>query len=406
MNILIVTAHFWPVNFKINDLVDGLKSRGHKMSVLTAIPDYPGGKFYAGFRLFGNNSEVKDSIPIFRFSLIPRGKGGGVRLALNYLSLLIGSVIKAFTLLNHKYDAVFVFQQSPITIGIPAILIKKIKKIPMLFWVLDLWPESILAASNLNSGAIAKSITPIVKFIYKESDMILVSSKGFIPSIMGKGIDRHKIHYFPQWAESIFKPLPANPNLLVNIPRDSFIIMFAGNIGEAQDFESIVEAAKTLRHDKRIHWVILGNGRKSSWVKKQIRELDLTSNFHMLGQLPNDQMPEYYAMSDAMLLSLKREYIFSLTVPAKIQTYLACGKPILAMMDGEGAQIVEDSHSGYTCCAENPYELSKNILRMANLSKNELTAFGENAVTYTKQKFNRTLLLDQCEKLLISAVAE
>ena len=269
---------------------------------------------------------------------------------------------------------------------------------------MDLWPESVVSAGNLKSGSIPQLITPIVKFIYNHCDKILVSSRGFIESITDKGIDRGKIEYYPQWAESIFQPILSDTRKIEGVPEDGFKIMFAGNIGEAQDFPSVLQAAKILKEDKSIHWIILGNGRKKIWVEEEIKELGLEECFHMLGSYPLEQMPEFYSASDAMLFSLKRKDIFSLTIPAKVQTYLACGKPVLAMVDGEGASVIDDAQAGYTCPAESPALLAENILRMRRLSKREITGMGNHARFYYQNNFDRAYLLDKIEGIFKSLI--
>src|SRR3989304_9713754 len=261
MHILIVTPHFWPENFRINDFAKGLIERGHKISVLTATPDYPSRQFYNDYGWFRKSHEQWDTIDIFRIPVISRGSGKNWQLFLNYLTYIISGCIYA-VVLKKDFDIVFVNETSPITIGIPAIVIKKISNIPIVFWVLDLWPESVTAAGNLKSSLIPKLLMPMVRWIYKNCDKLLVSSRGFISSIIEKGVAGEKIDYFPQWAESIFKPIEHISNDIdVDFP-DGFKVLFAGNIGEAQDFESILSAAELLREYKNIHWIILGDGRR------------------------------------------------------------------------------------------------------------------------------------------------
>jgi len=304
--------------------------------------------------------------------------------------------------MKNEFDIIFVFEPSPITVGLTAIFIKKIIRIPIVFWVLDLWPECVVSAGNLKSNIIPKILIPLVKFIYHNSDKILVSSNGFIKSIEDKGVSRKKIEYFPQWAEPQFKPIKSDKYLLGDIPEKSFKIMFAGNIGESQDFPSILEAAKILKYDESIHWVILGSGRKEEWVKLKIKEYKLENCFHMLGSFPLDKMPEYYSHADAMLFSLKKEYIFSITIPAKVQSYLACGKPILAMIDGEASNIIQESNAGLTCPAENPQELAKNVIKMKEMLHDGIIDFGGNARKYYDENFERSFLFNKAEQIFNS----
>jgi colanic acid biosynthesis glycosyl transferase WcaI len=402
LNILIVTPHFYPENFRINDFAVEFQKKGHKITVLTAIPDYPSGKYYVGYGLFKKIREKYNGIEIYRTPLIPRGSGSNLRLALNYISLLICSMFTSFFVLKKQIDIIFIFGVSPITIGLPAIFIKKIKKIPICLWVLDLWPESVSSAGNLKSNLIPKILNPIVKYIYNNSDKILVSSKGFINSIEHKGINRDKIKFFPQWAEKIFQPVRSENYLLGKIPEDSFKIMFAGNIGEAQDFYSIIEVAKLLKNEKNIQWIILGGGRREEWVRTKIKEYKLEECFHLLGSHPLERMPAYYANASAMLVSLKNEYIFSITIPAKVQSYLACGKPILAMINGEGGKVVIDANAGLVCPAESPKALAKNILEMQQMESHEISKMGQNARQYYDQNFERSYLFDRAERIFES----
>tara|TARA_Y100001935_G_C17310122_1_gene515296 strand:+ start:4010 stop:5251 length:1242 start_codon:yes stop_codon:yes gene_type:complete len=403
LNILIVTPHFHPENFRINDLADEFKNRGHNITVLTAIPDYPIGKFYDGYGLFKRNKENLNGLKIYRAPIIPRGSGSNTRLAINYISHVIGAIFTSFFILNKKFDIIFVFEPSPITIGLPAVFIKKIKKVPICFWVLDLWPESVVSAGNIKTNLIPKLLTPVVKFIYKNCDKILVSSNGFISSINDKGIALDKIEFFPQWAEKLFRPVSQKKNLLkINMPKNKFIIMFAGNIGEAQDFPSILKAAKLLKNKKKIQWVIIGSGRRSKWVKNKIKEYDLDHCFHMIGRHPIDLMPDFYALSDAMLFSLKDEDIFSITIPAKLQSYLACGKPILGMINGEAAKIINENSAGIACEAGDYNSLANNIDNLSNLKKTEISELSQNSLNCYKEKFERTYLLNKLENIFKS----
>jgi len=404
MNILIITPYFYPENFRINDLAIELKNKGHNISVLTPIPNYPEGKFYIGYGLIKKRREIWNEIKIYRSLLVPRGSGSNFMLAISWISSVIGNILTSFFLLNHKFDLIFVFGPSPFTIAIPAIFVKNIKKIPICFWVQDLWPESVVSGGNLKSGIFTRILNPLVKFIYTRTDRILVSSKGFIKSIEEKGINNNKIQYFPQWAENIFKPILATDKKLPNVPSNSFVVMFAGNIGESQDFESIIKAASKLSKHKTIHWVILGSGRKESWVKNEIKKLNIVDTFHLMGKHPLNNMPEYYSLADVMLISLKREYIFSLTVPAKLQSYLSCGKPILAMLDGETPQIIKEANAGLVCKAEDANGLAINVLKLSMMKKHELSQMGKNSINISKSMFSRKKLLNKLEQVFYKMI--
>ena len=380
-------------------------NKGHDITVLTGIPDYPDGRFYEGYGLFKRRREIIRAITIVRAPLIPRGKGTRFRLFANYLSYAVGASISAIFLKNNKFDVIFVHETSPITVGIPAILLKKITRTPIVFWVLDLWPESVLAAGNLKTQMIPRMLLLIVRFIYRHSDMILVASRGFIPSITRKGISEERIIHFPQWAEDTFTPSTNPSGSHIDLLPDGFRIMFAGNIGEAQDFGSILRAADLVKTHTDIHWIILGGGRKEEWVRNQIRVRGLERTFHLLGEFPIDAMSDFYCLADVMLASLKKEEIFSLTIPAKIQSYLACGKPILTMMDGEGSRIVNEAQAGLTCPAESPDELARTVLRIKEMPNSTLVEMGRNGRKYYEENFERSMLMNKAEELFELSVS-
>ena len=243
-------------------------------------------------------------------------------------------------------------------------------------------------------------LLPIVKFIYNNSDLIMVSSRGFKSSIQEKGISESKIKYFPQWAENIFESRALASTHYAHLIPDGFVVMFAGNIGEAQDFNSVIEAARELKKHENIHWVILGKGRRELWLKENIKKFGLEKNFHLLGQFPIDAIPEFYSYADALLITLKSEHIFSLTVPAKLQTYLASGKPILTMLDGQASTIVNEAKAGLTSNSGEAKSLAKNILNMSRMKQSQLNVLGENGFRYFEKNFKSNVLLNDLEQTL------
>jgi len=397
MRILIVSQYFWPENFRVNDLSAGLIERGHQVTVLTGMPNYPSGKFFSGYGFFKNTRQNYRGAEIIRVPIIPRGKGGKLCLILNYLSFVISGSLFVPFLLRKKYDIVFVYGISPVLMAIPAIIVKKIYKIPLILYVLDLWPETLSAVGAFNSTFVLNQVGRIVRFIYRNCDQILVSSPGFTERV--KAIwPLAKIDYWPQWAEDSYRVLPAAKALDKERELPSgFRIMFAGNIGAAQGFKTMVEAADRLKNYQQIHWIILGDGRMRKWVEEEIRSRKLGNNFHLLGKHPVEEMPRYFALADVLLVTLKDNPIFSLTIPAKIQSYMACGRPVLACLNGEGAKIIEESGAGISCFAENPESLAQGALKMFSLSESERDTMGKNGRAYSERHFNRKVLLDEFE---------
>lgn len=398
MNILIVTQYFWPENFRINDIVQGLLERGHQVTVLTGIPNYPDGTYFKGYGLLSQSRQNYFGARVIRVPLIPRGNGGGMRLALNYLSFAIFSSMLAPFLCRGKIDLIFVFEPSPITVGLPALVLKKLRSIPIMFWVQDLWPESLSAAGAVRSEKIISLVTSLVCMIYKGCDKILVTSRAYLGKIERLGVSSDKLCYFPQSAEELYQPLVMESNVPENgLMPAGFRVMFAGNIGAAQDFATILDAAEILKGFHDIHWIIVGDGRMRRWVEAEVDARGLSDTFHLIGRYPIESMPRFFSLADVMLVTLKREPIFALTIPAKVQSYLACGKPIIAALDGEGGRLIEESKAGLSCTAEDPNALAEVVLKMYMMPKSDLEDMGKQGREFYLENFERNMLIDRLQ---------
>jgi len=395
LQILIISQYFWPETFRINDLAQGLNQHGHQVTILTGQPNYPEGHFFPGYGWFKKSREDYCGMKVLRIPMLPRGKGG-LRLMLNYLSFALSACLLAPFRCTGKYDVIFVYEPSPITVGLPALLLKKLRRIPVAFWVQDLWPESLSATGAIRVPWILKLVERMVREIYRGCDLILVQSRAFIPSVEKLGGVRERVFYFPNSAEALYKPvvLPQESDLRAALPR-GFRMMFAGNIGAAQDFEVILAAAEKLKSHTDIHWLILGDGRMLPWVKGQIEARGLHNVVHLLGQHPVESMPDYFSMADAMLVTLKQQPVFALTIPSKIQSYLACGKPIVAALDGEGARIIDESRAGLAVQAEDSDALASAVLEMYRMTDAERQAMGKRGLQYFKENFEREMLLER-----------
>jgi len=405
MRILIVSQYFWPENFRINDLVLGLIERGHKITVLTGIPNYPDGHFFAGYGIFRKNRDNYHGAKVIRIPIIPRGKGCGFRLALNYFSFVVSGCMFVPLRCREKYDLIFIYEPSPITVALPALLIKAIRNIPVMFWVQDLWPESLAATGAITARRSLNIVAHIVRFIYRRCDKILITSESYRKSVEHYNGSPKHIHYFPQCAEDFFQPVSEKKNIAaLNSLPPGFWVMFAGNIGAAQDFETIIAAAERIKNYKEIHWIIVGDGRKRKWAESEVIKRGLSSNFHFLGRHPAEVMPQFFSHADAMLVTLKNEPIFALTIPAKIQSYLACSMPIIAALDGEGAGIIDSSGAGYTCPAEDPDAFAKTVLKMYKTPKRERVEMGMRGRAYCESNFDRDRLLDKLDKWMSELV--
>lgn len=397
MKILIVSQYFYPENFKVNDIAFDFADKGYEVTVLTAKPNYPNGKFYNGYKMFSKKEETINGVRIIRTPIIPRGNGNAFWLSLNYISFVFFSF---FTLrlrlrLKGNYDLIFSHLTSPITAAIPAIWLKRKYNVPLILWILDLWPESVEATTNIKNKLIFKYLNKLVSYIYSKSDLILVSSKSFKKSIKDKLKGKQiKIDYFPNWAEDVFTKKEETNYKLPPLPK-GYNVMFAGNIGDAQDFESIIEASK-LTKGQGINWLIVGSGRKLNWLKEEIENRAL-SNVILLGRHELEFMPTFFEIADVMLVTLKDHPIFNLTVPAKIQAYMASGKIILGMINGEANSIIKESKCGYSFPAGDYKSLAAKIIELKNTEKTELKNMEKNSLLFYDKTFSKKELLNSLE---------
>lgn len=401
MKVLLVTQYFHPENFKSNDIAFELTKRGHEVTVLTGLPNYPEGKVHENYGFFKRIKENYQGVNVIRTWLVPRGKGGGVRLFLNYFSWAFFASFRALSLsFQRKFDVILVHEPSPITQGFPAIVVKKIQKIPLYFWVLDLWPESLTSAGGVKNTYVLSIFTKMVKYIYNNSDKILISSKGFKESILAKGDYNDKLVYFPNWAEDSI--LKGNSNYPIPDLPKGFKIIFAGNIGAAQDVNSIMKTALILKEKTEIHFVFIGDGRSKVQLEDFVNENNLSQTVHFLGRFPLDAMKTFFNQADVLLVSLKDELIFNATVPAKLQAYLCTRKPILGMLNGEGAAMINDANCGLCVNAGDSRDLANKIVKLYEMTSEERFFLGQNGFKYFEENFTMSKCIDNLEFILNS----
>ena len=399
MKILIVTQYFYPENFKSNDLAFELQKRGHEITVLTGLPNYPEGKIYEGYGMFKNRNQIINGVKVVRALLLPRGKGDGIRLFFNYYSFAFLASLKALRLnFFNKYDSIIVHEPSPITQYYPAYLINVLSKTPIYFWVMDLWPESLIVSGGIKNRIVINYFKKIAIKFYKNSHKILITSKGFRKSILEKGEFDDKLIFFPNWAED--KISEGDKKYPIPKLKKGFNIVFAGNIGESQDMESIMNAALVLKKNKNIKFNIIGEGRKMSFVKEFVLKNKLEDTVLILGKFPIEAMAAFFDRADALLVSLKDSFIFNLTVPAKIQAYMSSGKPLIGMLNGEGANNIIEAECGFSVNAGDYNNLAKKLNLMSNLDENSLKRLGENGLKYYKENYKLETCISNLEQIL------
>jgi glycosyltransferase involved in cell wall biosynthesis len=403
VKILIVSQYFWPENFKVNDLTQELVQRGHSVTVLTGIPNYPSGNVFAEYQQNPQSFSDYCGAKVLRAPMLARGKGA-VRLGLNYLSFVLGAcLVGTWRLRGQPFDVIFVFEPSPITVGLPAVLLGRLKSVPVVFWALDLWPETLVAIDAVRSPMVLGWVGRLVAFIYQRCTLVLGQSRGFLASIAKYCSDTQKIRYFPSWAEEIFNQTDVMPAVEVPAKEGVFNVLFAGNIGDAQDLPAVLDAAELLKDKASIRWLIVGDGRKSDWVHTQVQRRGLQNNVLLLGRFPLERMPSFYAHADALLVSLKKDPVFSLTIPNKVQSYLMAGVPLIGMLDGEGSKVIQESNAGLVCAAGDSVGLAAVVLQMQAMNADQRRQFGANGCAFAEQEFGRSLLIDKLEALFHEA---
>lgn len=396
-HILVISQYFYPEQFRINDICKEWVKRGYKVTVVTGIPNYPQGKFYKGYGFFKNRKERYHGVNIIRLPILPRGNNP-IMLSLNYISFVVsGFFWKLFTRI--KADYVFIFEVSPMTQALPGVWYAKKKSIPCYLYVQDLWPENVVAITGIKNKFIIDSIGKMVDYIYKRCNKIFTTSESFITSIEKRGIPKEKLEYWPQYAEDFYEPL--NEVNIKDIPRDCrFNIIFAGNIGNSQGLDILPETAKIIKgrnNDVNIRFNIVGDGRYKDELIEYVNENGVHDMFNFIPRQPAEKIPEYMAACDAAFLSLTDSPLFNMTIPAKLQSYMACAIPTIASARGETSKIIRESYSGFSCPPGNSEKLAEIIIELASKSRNELKQLGHNARKYYNEHFNKNKLLDRMD---------
>ena len=393
MRVLIVSQYYWPEDFRINDVANRLFDEDVEVEVLTGKPNYPKGKKLQGYAFWGYQQESHQGILVNRVPMLARGSGG-VRLALNYLSFVISGLMFApWMLCSKRYDVIFVYAPSPILQAIPAIFLGWLKGCPVVLWVQDLWPESLSATGYVKNRVVLKLVEQVVRYIYRHVDLLLVQSRSFVAPVRALAADT-PILYYPNSVDESFA-LPAEQSApSIEGLGDDFTVMFAGNIGTAQAVEVIVAAAELLKEHKDIAFVVLGEGSRWEWMKeqKQARQLH---KLYLPGRFPVETMPAFMQTASALLVTLADQEIFKATIPSKVQAYLAAGRPVIACLNGEGAELVVEAGAGLAVPSEDAQALADAVMQLYRLPAAERDAMGARGRLYYREHFAHDKLVDE-----------
>jgi len=395
VKILVVSQYYHPESVRITDLCESLVERGHTVNVLTGIPNYPEGRFFPGYSWFKKRNEIVKGVNIHRLPNLPRGKNF-ICLSFNYISFVVSGWFYSLVARNRP-DVILNYEISPITQCLVGIWLGRKFKIPVISYILDLWPESFQEVTGNSSKFIDKILGSLVNSVYRRSDKILTSSESFIQSITGRGIAKEKIAFWPQYAEDFnFSNDSVDP--IVMDCNGRLLITFAGNIGVAQGLDILIPVARKIREQNlSVCFVLIGDGRDKSRLQNLVDSGGLNDFFKFITKQPPQMIPSYLASSDAGLLILKKSNIFSMTIPAKLQTYMAYGVPVLGSVDGESQHIIKQAKAGLVADAEDIDQLVAAVSTFCSLSPSERKAMGESARQYALEHYNKKVLLDDFE---------
>lgn len=392
--LLIVTQYYYPENFRINDMTAEWAERGYDVTVVAGIPNYPKGRFYKGYGLFSKRRETVKGVRVHRLPLIPRGKNRFM-LALNYVSFALSGFFWA-RLTRVQADLVFCFEMSPMSMALPAVWYAKRKKLPCLIYMQDLWPESFEEAAGLPSPLLTRLIGRMAVYIYRRCSRIFVTSRSFVDAIRQRGIAGNRISFWPQYAEDFYRPDAAYSSL---IPAETrFTVAFTGNIGTSQGLAILPETAALLqKKGLSVRFLLVGDGRGMASLQKSIAAHRVASYFCFVPQQPPENIPGLLRHADAAFISFADKQLFRMTLPAKLQSYMACGKPILAAADGETAQVIKEARCGLCSAPEDAAALCANIEAMIRMPLEEREQFMRNARAYALAHYDKRTLMDEID---------
>lgn len=398
MKVLLVTQYFYPENFKSNDIAFELAKRGHEVDALVSIPNYPEGKYYKGYGVFRKRREVVNGVHVYRAFQTPRGKGGW-RLPVNYLTYVIsGCMDVLFYFAWKKYDCVICHETSPIFQAYPGLLVSKLRKIPFYMWVLDIWPDAMRSGGGMKNEKIIGWADRRVKNIYKCCTKILISSRRFTESILPKGDFANKIEYFPNWSEDMLE-MPATYNT-PELPN-GFIIMIAGNLGKSQNLDAVAEAMVKLHDIPEVKWVFIGDGSRKEWLDKFIDDNDLKDCAITLGRFPFEAMPAFYQKANAMLVTLRASFPhLGMVVPARLQSYMSAGRPVLAMIGPGGQDIIRESDCGYAVDAGDVDAFVQVVREKVLTDREGFEAKGGNGRRYYENNYRKEDCINHLEEII------
>ena len=392
MKILIATQYYYPEQFQINEIAPELVKRGHEVTVLTGLPNYPRGEIYDGYESAEKRTEEINGVRIIRTKIHPR-KHGAIHLLWNYISFAFNGSWYAKKL-KERFDIVFAYQLSPVTSLQPAITYKKKHNVPLLAYCLDIWPESAKAHVRSEDSAVYNYIAKLSKKLYQQCDHIAVTSRPFLDYLRRvNGLQLEVMSYIPQHADSSYlsMDLKSQDNGITDF-------MYAGNLGQGQRVDVIIRAAAEIRNEKFIVHIV-GDGSAKKELEQLVSELELRERVLFYGNQKREDMPDFYKKADALLITLRGDNYVGNTLPGKLQTYMACGKPIFGAINGAANETIAEAECGACVKAEDYKGLAKLMSEFIH-NKCEYKMCGVRAKAYFEKSFTIDCYMKNLEKVM------
>lgn len=402
MRILVLSQWFTPEPNFILSMVLGLKDRGHEVEVLTGFPNYPGGKVYEGYKIRLWQREVMSGLPVIRVPLYPSHSSSKVGRVLNYLSYAVSAIVIGSFLIG-KYDVIYVYHP-PVTVSLPALWYSFFRRIPFVYHIQDMWPDTLRASGMIDNNYILSLIGRWCKYVYNKASRLIVISPGFKRILCERGVPEEKISIIYNWCDGAIKSVPRNGILVQRYGlAGKFNVLFAGTMGKAQSLEYVLEAATLVKEEcPEIQYVFVGGGIQLDKLKEMKKKLKL-KNVIFIDRRPMAEIAEILALADVLLVHLKKDPLFDITIPGKTQAYMAAGKPLLMGVKGDASDLVRMSGSGEVCEPENPESIAAMTKKMFNMSNEDLEEMGKNGKTFYHNKLSIEIALNNFEEIFESA---
>ncbi len=402
MRILVISQHYWPENFRITDICKGFTEKNIDVDVLCGLPNYPKGEWFSGYSLSGPKHEYHEGTQIFRCNEIRRKGNTNLRIFLNYVSYPFFATFSLFKLRKYKYDAVFCYNTSPVIMMFPAIVYSKIKKVPLTTYVLDLWPDNLYTTLDVKNKILRSIAKNVSHWFYRRCDKLISLSPSMLKKVQ-KIAPKAQHGVICQHCEDLYFETADTTELKKRF-SGKFNVLFAGNISPAQNVDLLLQCAIMLKKDNKsnVHFIIVGDGMSKAKLESDIIKADVQQYFTFEGQKPVEKMPEYFGACDVLFAAYSADKALEIAVPAKLASYFAAGKACVVAIKGEGASAVVNSNGGLVSAPGDVVALYNNILKLADMPKQELDKMGESARIYCENNFKRDLILHKLEQFIFS----